>query len=955
MEPILTIRLRLENDDVPEDWLVRTDLQDVLALASAANRAAKDPEIFDLSFTTMLYGFLLGSDSCCRFFQTYAEQGLNRSALLARKDLTEVALARLAVDSAAGIQLPLVYTVSAKNLLTNARDLRPIVPNLPDQSGPIDVRHLMAAYIYQPAGHSADLESIGISRVRWSNAFRGWIGGVYPEESAHWDRIHKDTFRSVADTSNAPPSGGGEPVLSSRSNRVVFDNDLVLEKISLDKDRLGMAPEVRRLAGLLAARDIHPPIALGLFGRWGSGKSFFMGMLRQRVEDLAQVDTSGTYAANAVQITFNAWHYQDASLWASLALRIFEGIAENIAGKDPTEAAKKRQELHTKLGSSVKLRREAEDRRDTATKRRASAAADLEHAQQQRTEADSKLSAARLQRVWKKLTEGPAFGKQLTALKSDVAALGLNDAVKGIDDISRMQSQLQALDGDVRSLVRALGASFRDRRSSIISCASVGAVIAAVVLLHRWVPATAQVYQLLTVAGAGLAWSTRKLNQLSSAARNADVLRQSVASAWADSSPSEDEAKLVREVQTLDAAIQQANAEIAAAEQRAAEAEAEIQRINAGGLVYDFLTERRASNAYLAHIGLISTIRQDFEKLRELLDDLKTHGTRPIDRIILYIDDLDRCDPDKVVEVLQAVHLLLAFNIFNVVVGVDARWLERALNEMYGRTMTQVQRAAQSVQVSSPFRAQNYLEKIFQISYSLGAMNQDTFGQLVADLIPTRSEIDAGSKMKQEERKQEERKQVEQKQEERGERKAEAGDRKKSAARDEDVIDIKETVGTLFFEDFEEEFLKELYAFIDTPRLAKRLVNIYRLLRIRASEEGFEEFLSSSSTGTYRAALVLLAINIGYPSVGRKLLVELSSPSSETSIQGLVKTLKSPDSEESEQQAFETVRNRFGEMADIPSGLAPYMHWAPRVGRYSFDWHLAPGTAEAQQAQNVSV
>ena len=50
----------------------------------------------------------------------------------------------------------------------------------------------------------------------------------------------------------------------------------------------------------------------------------------------------------------------------------------------------------------------------------------------------------------------------------------------------------------------------------------------------------------------------------------------------------------------------------------------------------------------------------------------------PIERIILYIDDLDRCPPKRVVEVLEAVHLLLAFDLFVVVVAVDARWLERS-------------------------------------------------------------------------------------------------------------------------------------------------------------------------------------------------------------------------------------------------------------------------------------
>ena len=87
-------------------------------------------------------------------------------------------------------------------------------------------------------------------------------------------------------------------------------------------------------------------------------------------------------------------------------------------------------------------------------------------------------------------------------------------------------------------------------------------------------------------------------------------------------------------------------------------------------------------------MGLISTIRRDFEKLIDLMEDWRDHpeqhgNQQPIDRIVLYIDDLDRCSPDQVVEVLQAVHLLLALDLFVVVVGVDPRWLLHSLEQRY--------------------------------------------------------------------------------------------------------------------------------------------------------------------------------------------------------------------------------------------------------------------------------
>src|SRR5262252_6839991 len=120
MNQIVTVSLRLENDAVPESWLVTAELESVLGFAAAANRVSPQPEVFDLTFTTMLYGFLRAADACSSFFQSYgAAQGFNRVALLARKGLSEQALTSLSPMN--GVQGVFVYTVSGKRLLENAR------------------------------------------------------------------------------------------------------------------------------------------------------------------------------------------------------------------------------------------------------------------------------------------------------------------------------------------------------------------------------------------------------------------------------------------------------------------------------------------------------------------------------------------------------------------------------------------------------------------------------------------------------------------------------------------------------------------------------------------------------------------------------------------------------------------------------------------------------------------
>ncbi len=95
--------------------------------------------------------------------------------------------------------------------------------------------------------------------------------------------------------------------------------------------------------------------------------------------------------------------------------------------------------------------------------------------------------------------------------------------------------------------------------------------------------------------------------------------------------------------------------------------------------------------------GWQTLLLKRFEGNAEQLDNIqqalrKTSSVQlpRFSRIVLYIDDLDRCPPDKVVDVLQAVHLLLCFPLFVVVVAVDARWVSRALHERFPGLLTEV-------------------------------------------------------------------------------------------------------------------------------------------------------------------------------------------------------------------------------------------------------------------------
>lgn len=87
---------------------------------------------------------------------------------------------------------------------------------------------------------------------------------------------------------------------------------------------------------------------------------------------------------------------------------------------------------------------------------------------------------------------------------------------------------------------------------------------------------------------------------------------------------------------------------------------------------------------------------RDFE---ELLKKAK------IERIVVFIDDLDRCSSDKVIETFETIKLFLNTPACTFVIGADAAKIEQAVGEVY--------------KVTDLKRQKDYLEKIVQIPFNI--------------------------------------------------------------------------------------------------------------------------------------------------------------------------------------------------------------------------------------------
>jgi hypothetical protein len=125
---------------------------------------------------------------------------------------------------------------------------------------------------------------------------------------------------------------------------------------------------------------------------------------------------------------------------------------------------------------------------------------------------------------------------------------------------------------------------------------------------------------------------------------------------------------------------------------------------------------------YGSAAGAMGRIRDDLEWLEKQL--AKEKG-----RFVVMIDDLDRCEPDKAVEVLQAINLLLNFDSFIVCLGIDARIVTRAVERHYRGLL-------------GPAGASGYeyLDKIVQIPFRIPRPTDQDIVTFLGEQMPYEAE-----------------------------------------------------------------------------------------------------------------------------------------------------------------------------------------------------------------------
>lgn len=844
-------------------------------LASPVDRASGQPTIIDAQMLLTGLQVLARHSKISPWAINFQNDVLGQDVLPPGYDTrTAGALPKqVQLEDEEGLPVEAILQWDAVEVLAEASRLR-----LATNTGftQIGVRHLAAGYFLTQAGQAA-LREQGLLgqyealRGRMADVMERTLGERYGDAPEAWPPV-------IARVRAAP--------LLVRLRQTTVRPDYAPDVVSAEgPDPLGAASDARALADVILLKAARPPLAIGLFGPWGSGKSTLMRRLQAEIR--TQLDDERAHPSggddlgrvrNALQIEFSAWSFADSeNLWAALTAEIFDQLA---AGGMDGWRDKPRADLVGSIAARLSLEAAALNTASAKAAEHEQTADRLEKAV--RTAQAQKAKAGR-EAAWSLL--GDVLSAADAKAKDEKAKDGKADEDKAGGEKADKDKDAGKPEADQWTRTRdaflaspggdgAAGVAGTLKALRVVGPASLQLTWRDSAGIQRWVaaglalvffglagwalldgaklsPGWLSAFGAFTLAAPYMAAGVRLLSRFLT---ERGKLRSAAAAAEA-------EAK---------AALARAKDDLAAAQQRAETSRAFVATFQsegnapaAPGLMLKYLLRESEDLAIVRkQIGLINVVRRCFEQLAAIIRDMsKSDDAGAIDRIVIYIDDLDRCSAKQVVAVLEAIHLLLAFDCFVVVVAVDPKWLAYSLNQQHrqlsgGGPDDDTGRAA----------PEDYLEKIFQLALQVRPLSARgataTSYPAYRDFAVSLLEPDAARAGTIESREPE---------------------RTAEPAPDQTRIDLRKGFTIALPnrpEDFDALRLERVSLGPDeqrlllnlgglaakSPRAVKRMINVYRLIRI-SHAEALDAFLDKAGGGDakYWAVLFALACEIGLP------------------------------------------------------------------------------------------
>jgi hypothetical protein len=725
------------------------------------------------------------------------------------------------------------------------------------------------------------------------------------------------------------------------------------------EDKLDVARYATAFAVVLAADAVTPPLSIGVFGDWGSGKSFFMRLMQEQTQKIASsgaVDAAGQrlFCRRVLSIKFNAWHYVDRNLWATLVQTIFQSLRAALV-RDTGDS-----DLMDRVIASLEVtqiaRKEAEERVQQARAAATESAQRLEATRQDLAAKSGAINTVTNADVITVLRDTVVTDVRVEHARTLVESyLGLSDAGRVLADAKKTTGQLMDVVHDARIVAARSRSTFEwlarapVKRRDLLTLGGVSlAVLVAgfvIAITYRteinaaWPLISSAFIEGGTVVALVAAWARRHLTTISAGLDQVDTVRTELDARVAKQRATANQqlASAEAEHRTALDRVAHAQAELKVAQNAVCKAERDAQESRSAHRIAQLVEQRISGKQYEQYLGLVDAVRRDFQTLTDLMKALRREqpteggdGILPIERIVLYIDDLDRCPSDKVVSVLEAIHLLLAFELFVVVVGIDVRWAARSLAEQYPNHLSPGRYEGSTGQTMEEEGASalDYLEKIFQIPFWLPPMDEQASRNMIADLVP-RPKTDTAAEV---------------------EKTAAPADASQMPSSSDGGANAEPadqpgaaTTSTgraepLLIESEERSFMLSLAEAVGkSPRRLKRFVNTYRILKGSIDALARETFVvDGGRSGDYRAAMTLLGLVTGAPRSSLPVLQRLAEQSDEQKLDAFITAVETLPVGDERSYANAALRAYQVAIADQQATVRDLRQWIPEVTRFSF-------------------
>ncbi|MBU2945803.1 P-loop NTPase fold protein [Zobellia uliginosa] len=657
---------------------------------------------------------------------------------------------------------------------------------------------------------------------------------------------------------------------------LISDVDSGADYLDIDKD-------INAFARVISAKSFNPPLAIALLGKWGSGKSFFMRKLKERIQVLSQnSSTQNIYCNGIAHVHFNAWSYMDSNLWAGIITRIFEGLQEYIC--NDSLASKNIKEIEEALTKKLNIAQneliDLANQKQAIDKRILNLKSQKKSTKHALNEKIKEIKTSSIKDVLNNLNS--EFQIETKVAKTLLENKSFNQSSDRFNEIVPREywQDPTELYKRIKSKYTFLKTFFKGanwQKSLGWFCIIIIVIISMKGIMFLLIPYTgiinftfpSKLWYFISISAAFIFrtyktvkhlqplistfWKIKEDYELDK--KNALFKFKQLEKAW----------KL--EIENYQTEITTINEQINQAKEFKSEIEYRLENTLTTEALYKFIEKRSTSDDYQKHLGIVSVIRKDFEILSELFvahnleadkqkesEEFKKRFASPLQRIILYIDDLDRCSEERVVQVLEAVNLLMAYPLFIVVVGVDPRWVKNALIKKHQFQLSSDGNSQyDALEMTAP---SNYLEKIFQIPFNLKAATETNVKHMLKTLAESLPEIESiNSKLLLNEER----------------ALADTFDKvDEKFKKNQDIAEQQpkeelnapqtKNIESLKFTEQEIQLIQDMSEVLGkSPRTLKRFINIYRIIK---AHEDFT-YIMKEEDGEILAVMFLIALPIG--------------------------------------------------------------------------------------------